>query len=58
MFDQLTVSMLLNKKIFIKQKRFLSFGTVKRKSFNFEPFYSKFSEYYPDLNPPKKEFLE
>lgn len=53
-FDSLTVSMLLNKK---GLNRFFS-SNVKPSSFDFKSFYSKFSEYYPDLKPPKKEFLE
>lgn len=67
-FDSLTVSMLFNKKGLIQYstrllmegivlyKKFIS--NLKKRSFNFQSFYSKFSEYYPDKNIPKKEFLE
>jgi LAGLIDADG endonuclease len=32
--------------------------TEKGRSFDFKPFYSKFSEFYPNIELPKKEFLE
>lgn len=49
--------LLKQKKGLIKQKRF--FSTVnKTRSFDFQSFYFKFSEYYPDKELPKKEFLE
>jgi hypothetical protein len=33
-------------------------GNQNKKSFDFTSFYSKFSEYYPDLKQPKYQFLE
>jgi len=30
----------------------------RKNSFNFSAFYSKFIEYYPNLNKPNKNFLE
>lgn len=54
-FDSLTVSMLLDKK---RLQRFFSSSNIKTKTFDFKPFYTKFSEYYPDLKQPTKEFLE
>ena len=35
-----------------------SFEGFAQRSFYFQPFYSKFSEYYPDKEIPKQEFLE
>nr|UYR51002.1 hypothetical protein [Morchella crassipes] len=54
-FDSLTVSMLLGKK---RLQRFSNSSNIKTKTFDFKPFYTKFSEYYPDLKQPPKEFLE
>lgn len=51
-FDQLTVSMLLDYK-----ESTLLMGAIPG-VFEFKPFYNKFSEYYPNLPLPKKEFLE
>lgn len=54
LFDQLTVSMLLN---YIGLS-LSSIRKVKPSSFDFNLFYTKFSEYYPGLQSPPKEFLE
>jgi hypothetical protein len=32
--------------------------TIKTKTFDFKPFYKKFSEVYPNLKQPSREFLE
>lgn len=62
-FDSLNVSMLINKN---KLVRFFSSDTkdneaknneAKDNSFKFKQFFDKYSEYYPELPLPSKEFL-
>jgi len=54
-FDSLTTSMLLNKK---RLQLFSNYTNIKTKTFDFTPFYTKFSKDYPYLKQPSKEFLE
>jgi len=54
-FDSLTTSMLLEKK---RLQLFSTSANIKTKTFDFTTFYTKFSEYYPNLEQPSKEFLE
>lgn len=48
--------------LFFERKNICSSAMVtihqKSKKFDFSPFYSKFNEYYPDINQPNTKFLE
>lgn len=49
--------------LFLEETGYISLSTIliahhKRKTFDFEPFYSKFNEEYPELKQPTKNFLE
>lgn len=54
-FDSLTTSMLLGKK---RLQKFSTSASIKTKTFDFTTIFTKFSEYYPNLEQPSKEFLE
>ena len=54
---------ILYQHLFLREKNYICLSVLlttqlRRKPFDFSSFYSKFSEYYPDLKQPTNKFLE